>query len=77
MHNHKELIDAINEVLMRYHEGRDSPGEAIDALEALGFVAGRIFSYAPDLETRRVGHQYFMAAMEAGLDNERAGSTLH
>ena len=75
--SNKELIDDINAVLMRYHDQHDSPGEAIDALEALGYIAGQIFSLAPDLEARRVGNGYFMAAIEMGLDNDRMGSTIH
>jgi hypothetical protein len=64
-----ELVAAINEVLEQYQrEHCETPlGNALFALDALGFTAGQIFSCAPNLASRESGRNHFMAAMEEGI----------
>lgn len=71
-----DLFAAVDDVINRYHERHENDiGSALTVLEVLGFMAGRIFSYAPDPLTRQIGHTHFTSAIEAGL--HRGTSILH
>jgi hypothetical protein len=72
MYNRLELVATLNEALSRYQEENDD--DALNALDALGFTVGQIFSCAPDPETRHFGRQYFLAAIEEGM---HGGWTVH
>jgi hypothetical protein len=68
MHDRKELVAAINAVLDEYHSEHDeSVGAALQALDALGYAAGQIFSCAPDLALQQHGRNFFLAAIQEGL----------
>lgn len=79
MHDRRELVAAINAVLDEYHtEHQESVGSALQALDALGYAAGQIFSCAPDLALQSYGRQFFLAAIQEGLLNNRPpAGTVH
>lgn len=78
MNDRKELVAAINAVLDEYHtQHRETVGSALQALDALGYAAGQIFSCAPDLALQRHGREFFLAAIQEGLRSHPMGETVH
>ena len=64
-----ELSYAITSLIIEYQKENcpDTAGCAWNALDALGFAAGQIFSMAPDGLLRTLSREHFLAAMADGL----------
>jgi hypothetical protein len=67
----QQLVKALEKVLEDWSdEHDDGMGSALEALDALGYTVGRIFSQAPDIACRENGRAQFLAALDVGLGKE-------